>query len=255
MLLTILGEYVLPRPPGVWQETLVGALTALSYKKQAARQALARSASEGWLRTERRGRRARMFLGDGTGAMLSTGAERIYAFGDPWAWDGRWLLVVLRVPEDQRATRHQVRTRLAWAGFGSLGGGVWISPHVAREPEIAAAQRNGSAAEMLSFQAELGVLGEPRKVIAEAWDLERIEAHYRDFLADFGRLRPRSPESTFAAQTAMVHAWRKFPFLDPDLPDELLPKRWPRARAHDLFQDRHARWHQPSQDFFSGLEG
>jgi phenylacetic acid degradation operon negative regulatory protein len=158
------------------------------------------------------------------------------------------------VPENQRAIRHQVRTRLAWAGFGSLGGGVWISPHVAREHEIAAAQRNGSAAELLSFQAELGALGEPRKVIAEAWDLERIEAHYRDFLADFGRLRPGSPERTFAAQTAMVHAWRKFPFLDPDLPDELLPKRWPRKRAHDLFQDRHARWHQLAQDYFSELE-
>jgi phenylacetic acid degradation operon negative regulatory protein len=254
MLLTILGEYVLPRPPGVWQETLVAALTALSYKPQAARQALARSATEGWLETERRGRRARMFLTDSTALMLGTGAERIYAFGDPWSWDGRWLLVVLRVPEQQRAIRHQVRTRLAWAGFGSLGGGVWISPHVSREPEIAAAQRNGEAAGLLSFQAVLGALGEPRKVIAEAWDLGRIAAHYQDFLADFGRVRPRSPEGMFAAQTAMVHAWRKFPFLDPDLPDELLPKRWPRKRAHDLFQDRHARWHQPAQDYFSGLE-
>jgi phenylacetic acid degradation operon negative regulatory protein len=255
MLLTVLGEYVLPRPPGVWRETLVAALAALGYKEQAARQALARSAGEGWLRTERRGRRARMFLGEGTAAMLETGAARIYAFGDPWIWDGRWLLVVLRVPEQRREVRHRVRTRLAWAGFGSLGGGVWISPHVAREHEIAAAQRNGSAGEMLSFQARLGEFGEPIRVIAEAWDLDRIAAQYRAFVTDFGRLRPKSSQAVFAAQTRLVHAWRKFPFLDPDLPAELLPRQWPRARAHDLFQDRHAQWHQAAQDYFASLEG
>jgi phenylacetic acid degradation operon negative regulatory protein len=253
MLLTILGEYVLSRP-GAWQETLVAALAAVGYKEQAARQAIARSVSEGWLATERHGRRARMLLSAETGSMLSEGAERIYRFGEPWTWDGRWLLVVLRVPEQRRAIRHQMRTQLAWAGFGSLGGGVWISPHVEREREVSSVGNSGTAAEMLSFEAELGAIGEPEKVIAEAWDLERVAGHYRAFLADFSAIRPRSPEAVFAAQTTIVHAWRKFPFLDPDLPQRLLPKRWPRERAHELFQDRHQRWHEQAQDYFSGLE-
>ena len=60
VLLTLLGEYVLPRRPGVWQETLINALCALDYKTQAARQALARSVTAGWLRTERHGRRSRV---------------------------------------------------------------------------------------------------------------------------------------------------------------------------------------------------
>jgi phenylacetic acid degradation operon negative regulatory protein len=254
MLLTILGEYVLSRR-GIWQETLVAALAAVGYKEQAARQAIARSVSEGWLATERHGRRARMLLGAETASMLSEGAERIYAFGQPWAWDGRWLLVVLRVPEQRRAVRHQIRTQLAWAGFGSLGGGVWISPHVGREREISSIQGSGSGAEMLSFEAELGAIGAPEKVIAEAWDLEQVAGHYREFLAEFTRLRPRSAQAMFAAQTAMVHAWRKFPFLDPDLPRRLLPQRWPRERAHDLFHDRHQRWHEQAQVYFDGLEG
>jgi phenylacetic acid degradation operon negative regulatory protein len=253
MLLTILGEYVLSRS-GVWQETLVAALGAGGYREQAARQAIARSVSEGWLTAERRGRRARMLLGAETAAMLSEGAGRIYAFGEPWTWDGRWLLVLLRVPEQRRAVRHQMRTRLAWAGFGSLGGGVWISPHVGREREIASIRGSGSATEMLSFAAELGAVGAPEKVIAEAWDLEQVATHYREFLTDFTRMRPRSAQAMFAAQTAMVHAWRKFPFLDPDLPQRLLPRRWPRERAHDLFHDRHRRWHEPAQAYFDGLE-
>jgi phenylacetic acid degradation operon negative regulatory protein len=253
MLLTILGEYVLSRS-GVWQETLVAALAAVGYKEQAARQAIARSVSEGWLTTERHGRRARMSLGTETASMLSDGAARIYAFGEPWTWDGRWLLVLLRVPEQRRAVRHQMRTRLAWAGFGSLGGGVWISPHVDREREISSTQGSGSVAEMLSFEAELGAIGAPEKVIAEAWDLEGVAAHYHGFLAEFTRMRPRSAQAVFAAQTAIVHAWRKFPFLDPDLPQRLLPRRWPRERAHDLFQDRHRRWHEQAQAYFEALE-
>ena len=59
LLLTILGEYVLAAPAGVWHETLIGALGTLDVKTQAARQALARSVAGGWLRSERSGRRSR----------------------------------------------------------------------------------------------------------------------------------------------------------------------------------------------------
>jgi phenylacetic acid degradation operon negative regulatory protein len=58
----------------------------------------------------------------------------------------------------------------------------------------------------------------------------------------------------FRAQTLLVHQWRKFPFLDPDLPERILPARWPRARAHAVFQDRHAAWHATAQDYFRSLE-
>ncbi|MFZ0088462.1 MAG: hypothetical protein WAL63_03075 [Solirubrobacteraceae bacterium] len=49
LLLTVLGEYVLPRNGEVWQETLVAALASLGYTWQAARQALSRSTRDGWL--------------------------------------------------------------------------------------------------------------------------------------------------------------------------------------------------------------
>ena len=65
---------------------------------------------------------------------------------------------------------------------------------------------------------------------------------YNAFIADFGRLRAKTPEAVFRAQTLLVHAWRKFPFLDPDLPEDLLPSQWPRRRAHDVFQERHDAW-------------
>jgi phenylacetic acid degradation operon negative regulatory protein len=254
VLLTLLGEYVLPASGGVWQETLIGALETLGHKTPAARRALARSVAAGWLGTERHGRRSRVQLTPATADMLRSGTERIYSFGDPWEWDGHWLLVVLRVPEERREVRHQVRTRLAWAGFGSLGGGLWISPHVERERELLDAAGDGSVAEVVSFFAQIGGIGDPAKVVAEAWDLEGVALAYRTFLARFGRLRPGAPAAMFRAQTQMVHEWRKFPFLDPDLPANMLPRGWPRKRAHDLFQERHAQWHAAAQEHFAALE-
>ena len=61
-LLTVLGEFLLPRPEGAWQEALIGSLRLLGFTPSAARQAVVRSAREGWLEGERVGRRSRMRL-------------------------------------------------------------------------------------------------------------------------------------------------------------------------------------------------
>jgi len=254
LLLTILGEYLLPRESSVWQETLVGALTAVGYTRQAARQALSRSARDDWLEAERSGRRARMTLSERAAALLRDGARRIYTFGEPWQWDARWLVLVLRVPEERREVRHQLRTRLAWAGLGSLGGGVWLTPHVEREAELAAAIKDAPAAEAISFIAGLGSLGDPASVAAVAWDLNGVREQYEAFIDDFARVRPAGREACFRMQTLLVHAWRKFPFLDPDLPTDLLPRGWPRRRAHDLFVDRHRRWQAEARAYVEELE-
>jgi phenylacetic acid degradation operon negative regulatory protein len=254
LLLTVLGEFVLPRCAGVWQETLVAALECVGYSEQAARQALARSTRQGWLESERRGRRTRMSLSSATAQLLRAGAERIYGFGAPWEWEGRWLVVVLRVPEESRSVRHQLRSRLAWAGLGSLGGGVWLTPHVEREQELVRAIAEEPAADAVSFVAQVGQIGDPRQLAGAAWNLDDVRGQYRAFLDDFTRVRASSPAACFRQQTLLVHAWRRFPFLDPDLPATLLPARWPRDRAHALFVDRHERWQPTARAHFDGLE-
>jgi phenylacetic acid degradation operon negative regulatory protein len=254
LLLTILGEYVLPAGEPVWQETLVGALVTVGYTQHAARQALARSVRDGWLSTSRHGRRARVSLSERTADLLASGASRIYSFGSPSDWDGRWLVLILRVPEERRSVRHQLRTRLAWAGLGSMGGGVWLTPHVEREAELREVVIEAPAAEATSFVAELGSMGTPAAVAAAAWDLESVRSGYEDFISDFSAIRPSSDEAFFRMQTLLVHAWRKFPFLDPDLPSELLPAGWPRRRAYELFTGRHSRWATPARSYFDSLE-
>ena len=160
------------------------------------------------------------------------------------SWDGHWLLLVLRVPEQRRELRHRLTTQLAWAGFGSLGGGLWITPHVDREGLVRAEE----PAQLLTFRAELGALGDTARVIDEAWDLDDLREHYDQFIEDFTGLEPEDDGAAFAAQTALVHAWRRFPFIDPDLPDDLLPGDWPRRDAHALFEACHERGRPPLND-------
>ena len=173
----------------------------------------------------------------------------------PVSWDGRWLLLVLRVPEQRRELRHQLTTQLAWAGFGSLGNGLWITPHVDREALIKAEE----PAQLLSFRAELGALGGDRaghrRGLGPARAARALRAVHRRLRAGAAA---RTGRRAFAAQTAIVHAWRRFPFIDPDLPDDLLPRDWPRRRAYELFRTatsagrpprRHTstRSHEPTQ--------
>lgn len=253
MLLTLLGEYVQPRRE-VYRDVLVAALETLGYKTATARQAIARSERSGLFASQPVGRRSLLTLADTTLAMLRAGYPRIFHVGEARPWDGRWLLLVVRVPEQRRELRDRLRTQLAWAGFGSLGGGLWITPHVERAAEARAVVDGAAGVELLGFSTELlRGFGTPSALVAQAWDLDEIAAHYRAFVEDFRGLRPREPEATFRAQVTMVHAWRKLPFVDPGLPGELLPERWPRDEARELFAERHARWREASEAYFASL--
>ena len=135
MLLTLLGEFVLPAEGVAWTSAVLAAFERLGVAEKATRQALMRTSNAGWLKPDKVGRRTRWQLTPAARRLLTDGAERIYSFGPAHDWDGTWVLVQVRIPDSDRRTRHEVRTRLAWAGYGSLGPGLWISPHSGRQQE------------------------------------------------------------------------------------------------------------------------
>jgi phenylacetic acid degradation operon negative regulatory protein len=244
LLMTILGEFVLPGGEPVWTSTLVDALAMFDVEEKSARQALARIAAEGWLSSERVGRRVRWELTPPGRRLLTEGAERIYGFGSgQHQWDGRWLVVMVSIPEAKRELRHRLRTQLNWAGFGSPASGVWVSPHVEAEAEAKSILEGLSLGEeAMSFVATYGALGHVQRMVTAAWDLQHIAARYEHFIDQFSGLTPRTPDAVLRTQTRLVHEWRRFPFLDPQLPRELLPAKWSGERATKLFNDKHARW-------------
>jgi phenylacetic acid degradation operon negative regulatory protein len=253
-LLMVLGFYLLDGPESVWQEALVAALQRLGYTGHAARQAVARATRRGVLAAERHGRRARMSLTQAGTDLLREGEQRLFAFGEPWTWDGSWLLLSVRVPETQRDVRHRLRKQLGWIGLGSLGNGMWLTPHLDREADVVALLTEEPAAQAWTFRAWHGELGDPDQLVRQAWDIDAMVASYEAFIAEFGQLRPTTPDGCFAALTSMLTRWRTFPFIDPDLPPALLPKGWLRERAHTLFHDRKDRWVEPARRFVASCE-
>jgi phenylacetic acid degradation operon negative regulatory protein len=257
LLLTVLGELVLPRGGAVWTGTLVEALARLDVEEKNARQAIARSADEGLLTSERAGRQVRWHLTTGARDLLTTGTERIYAFGAPGGarWDAHWLVVLCPVPEEHRAKRHHLRARLGFAGFGFLSAGVAISPHLEREDLASAVLRElGLVDGAAVLRARAGAIVPDGELLHRAWDLDGLADRYRAFIEAAGALCPVDGAAQFAALVTLVHEWRRFPFVDPEIPDELLPSGWPGHRAKAVFDERHARWSPAATAWFADRE-
>jgi len=248
-LLTVLGEFVLPVGGRVWTAALLDALGALGVEERTARQAVWRSAERGLLESERIGRRTRWALSDPARRLLTEGSRRIYSLHrEPRPWDGRWLLLYVSVPESQRDLRHRMRTRLGWAGFASIGSGTWVSPWVDREVEAKEVLEDlGLAGAARSFIALPGGIGDVGEMVTSTWPLGEIAATYAAFLDQFSAApAPGSSYDAFVHQVRLVHEWRRFPFLDPDLPGELLPRDWSGYRAAELFHRLHEQWRSPA---------
>jgi len=257
LLLTVLGEFVLPGGQPIWTQVLVDVLGQLDVEQKSARQALARTAAEGLLTSDRSGRRVRWTLSEAGHRLLAEGAGRIYGFGAPRPeWDGRWLVLLASVPESRRQLRHRLRTRLAWAGLGSPAPGVWLTPDPRKQDEVTTVITDLGLAEVASsFVGPFGAIGAQHTIVAQAWDLAAVEGAYERFLATFTDAEPSVPADVVAHQILLVHAWRRFPFLDPKLPGELLPRRWAGTRAAELFETLHARWHPAATRHWRHLTG
>jgi phenylacetic acid degradation operon negative regulatory protein len=249
LLLTVLGEFVHPRSEPVWTGSLVTALAMLGVEEKAARQSLARSAAAGLLIPRRHGRRVQWELAGAGRRLLDDGTRRIYGFmRAAHRWDGRWLLLSVAIPETQRQLRHRLRTRLTWLGLGSPTPGLWVTPDAAKEAEVAAVIAElGLREQTYAWVGTTSSVGDHTRIINDAWQLEDVVSGYQDFIAAFETRPADSDGEAFVAQVQMVHDWRRFPGLDPDLPSELLDHDWPGPRAAAVFHDRHGRWERKAQ--------
>lgn len=251
LLFTVLGEFVLPTGGAAWTSAFIEVFARLGVEEKAIRQALARTGADNWIRPERHGRRTRWLLTADGDRLLTEGTERIYAHaGSRPDWDGTWLLVLHRSPDSDRAARHQLRTRLTWAGLGNPMPGVWITSYAERIAEVESALTEAGVADRQIFVAEHRGDGDLASLVTQAWDLPAIERRYEEFCAEFSAAETQDPLTSLIE---LVHAWRRFPSLDPGLPPALLPPSWTGIRAAVLFAARHAEWSAAAAREWIGL--
>lgn len=242
--MTLLGAYVQPRTRPVWAGGLVALLQELGVSAGAARVALTRLAARDMLARTKNGRLAHYTLTSRSAAILHEGDGRIFSLGVPEDRpDDRWTVLWHTIPDGRRVARTRLTRRLRFLGFGPVQDGTWLAPRD-REREVA------TLLDELGVGEHAGVmLGSPaasldfRAFVGRVWDLDELARRYRSFVDEYGpyaagpsRTGLDDPQA-LVLRTRLIHTFRQFPFLDPELPEDLVAAPPHRAKAVRLFHD------------------
>jgi phenylacetic acid degradation operon negative regulatory protein len=222
--------------------TLVRLMGAFDVSEAAVRQAVSRMARQGWLVAERRGHRAFYSVTERGRRRIEELSPRIY--GPVIEWDGRWRMLTYTVEESQRERRDRLRKELAVLGWAPLSAAVWISPSDSLDAVRSAAEAAGARDAVHLFLGEYRGPLSDRELVARCWDLERIAGAYREFIERYGvrlererETRALGDEEAFVERLWLVHDYRRFTYLDPGLPSELVPAHWAGTTAAAIFRE------------------
>jgi phenylacetic acid degradation operon negative regulatory protein len=236
LVLTLLGAYHVPRDVGaVWSGGLVRLLAEFGFTEGAARVALNRLVARDLLSRTRNGRLVHYALTPRTLAVLAEGDRRIFTLGERPRRETTWTVLWHSIPEERRLARTRLTSRLRFLGFGSVQDGTWLAPHD-REIELAELLTELDVAEHAGV-----MLGRPattvdfRSFLARVWDLDELAQRYQAFVEHFRGREVDSDREAMLLRTRLVHTFREFPFLDPELPEDLVPAPACRADALRLF--------------------
>ncbi|HLW47475.1 MAG TPA: PaaX family transcriptional regulator C-terminal domain-containing protein [bacterium] len=249
LLVTVWGDTIRACGGEIGAVALIRLMAPFGFSPRAVRAALSRMTRQGWLSRRRSGRRAFYALTPAGALRLEQGVRRVYRT-EAEPWDGRWRLFAYVIPEQRRAARDRLRRELAWLGLGPLSRGTWVTTR-----DLAPVLRELTTARPLDgavavFDARNLGPADDRALVERCWDLDAIAARYRRFIrsvhprAEVLRRRLRggglSDAKCFAEKIWLVHEYRKFLFVDPGLPDELLRGRRPDREAAALFRRMYA---------------
>lgn len=255
LLATILGEYLDSPEADLPSAAVVAVLAEFGISEPSARAALSRLTRRGLLAARRSRRPAVYHLTPAAIARHRARMHRFLAFGaQPPTWSGDWTVVTFSLPgpgQDQRtrqARRHDVRKSLGSLGFVRLYDSVWVKPgRDVSTASLAMGEILGDASPgrwsvmCAQFADEAGPHGP-----TAAYDLDGLAEAYVAFTDRYAPLRAavrgRTIDAAGAliARTSIMDSWRTFADTDPDLPEHLLPRPWPRAAARELFLEIHA---------------
>ncbi len=257
LVITLLGTYVRPRGSDtVWSGGLVTLLGELGFSEGAARVSCTRLVNRGLLERLRTGRLVHYRITERADRLLAEGDGRIFTLGDPRDDGGTWTALWHQIPEDRRLERSRLARRLRFLGFGSVQDSVWVSPHDHQAEVSQLVADLGVSAFATVFLARVGDGSGLPALVGRAWDLTGLVDRYRGFQAEFSGFATRRGRAglddagAFLVRTRLVHLFRGFPPLDPELPEELAPLSGPRGKAVGTFHAVFDGLAKPSQRHF-----
>jgi phenylacetic acid degradation operon negative regulatory protein len=212
---------------------LLRLLADLGVSGPAARSLLLRMRREGWLTSERAGRRARYRLAP----IVFASQDRVerQLRGDRPAWNGSFSGVLYTVPERFRPFRDRLRRSALLLGYVTLRPGLLVATTDRYDELVAVLPAPPAGSQLLRTKLTFSA-DDSRRLAAELWDLDGIAALYRQAIAEFdGRVveaqqQPPAGAAALRAFAAAVLPLYRAGSADPDLPAELLPADWPSLR-------------------------
>lgn len=256
LVMTLLGSYVRGRHATVWSGGLVELLTEMGFSTGAARVALTRLVRRDLIARERSGRLVHYRVTERAERVLAEGDRRIFTLGRTTATADTWTLLWHDIPEAQRLARGRLARRLRFLGFGTLQDGLWVCPHDRERDVVPLFEELGVGDRVGMLTGRLAGQPGPAAIVRRAWDLDALCERYRAFAAQYApharrRGAPRVDDrEAFLLRTTIVHRFRAFPFLDPELPDELMPDPAARRAAVDAFHAAYEALAIPAQRHF-----
>jgi phenylacetic acid degradation operon negative regulatory protein len=240
VVFTLLAEQVVPRDVAVSSGSFIRALAGLGITEHATRATLSRMVQRELLERHRRGRRVFFAMTPRCRHVLADGARRIWQVGavnrDPGT---AWTILTFSLPESSQRERHVLRSRLAWAGLGSLHGGVWIGPSPPADVEPVVDEL-GLDDHVHLFRVEANGATDLPQVAREAFDLDDLARGYQQFLADWEDEPTDRPSTAPLALTLRLSTeWLQVIGDDPRIPVTLLPESWPAVEAQQRFHALH----------------
>jgi phenylacetic acid degradation operon negative regulatory protein len=236
LMLTLLGRYLLGREVAVSAASVIEVFARVGVGEHAARSTLTRMVNRGLLSRQRHGRAMYFGLTERSERILRDGEARLWKLGAVNRdWDGVWTLLGFSLPESWQKQRHELRSQLAWAGFGPLFNGLWVAPGRAAVDEIVGSL--GLESHVKAFHASTIPGTDVDQMIRETWDLDAIAAPYHAFAERWRNIETELDEGSdpLAATLLMNSDWLRVIRDDPRLPIEHLPANWPAAEAEALF--------------------
>ncbi|MGE7648856.1 phenylacetic acid degradation operon negative regulatory protein PaaX [Peribacillus frigoritolerans] len=262
MIFTIYGDYIRNYGSKIWIGSLIRLLKEFGHNEQGVRVAVSRMVKQGWIQSEKQGNKSYYFLTDRGVQRMDEAANRIYKM-KPNEWDGKWRILMYTIPEDKRQLRDDLRKELLWSGFGSFSSGCWISPNDLEKQINRLIEKYDIDEYVDFFISEYKGPKENKSLVEKSWQLEEIENKYEEFIEKYSKQfivhqsiisrGEMSDADCFVERTNLVHEYRKFLFIDPGLPKELLPSKWNGNHAALLFSQYYQVLAEPASRFFESV--
>lgn len=239
LIIAVLGRHAHPRALAFSSQTFISILEDLGVSEYATRATLARMVSRDVLDRHVRGRQAYFSASPAT-TMAFEGTGRRVLEDTPVRPDAdcEWTLLSFSIPEDRRDSRHQLRGRLAWRGFGRLAGGLWVAP--GRVDVVPMLERLALTDKVKVFVAQPSAPTDMPVLVDEVWDLASKRKAYETFIDRWRDSTPPECHGPLAAETLLSVEWARIVRSTPRLPRPFLPPDWPAMSAYDLFHSRFA---------------